>query len=183
MNRHLVSYDLLTPGQDYSELIRAIKRLGEAYHVLYSAWAVLTDKSCVEVRDILKQHGDLLEVYVPFHFKHGKPQGAFEVYLPYAPLASAIQADTNRLYLILLVGLATTDRADARVRSRRVDLRGRALAIGDAAAAATDALVADLVDVDVLDAIDLVVATATDAGATRRASLSSEGDAASSRGS
>ena len=58
-------------------------------------------------RDILKTNGDLLEVYVPFKpdARH-QPRGAFEVYLPYTPIAQTIRADTNRLYLILIVGLS-----------------------------------------------------------------------------
>ena len=85
------------------ELEEALDQGEPTTEILHASQPLETEQ---DNRDILKQHGDLLEVYVPFHFEHGKPQGAFEVYLPYAPLASAIQADTNRLYLILLVGLS-----------------------------------------------------------------------------
>jgi diguanylate cyclase (GGDEF)-like protein len=51
--------------------------------------------------------GPLLEVYVPLRFlRSGSPDGAFEVYLPYAPVAAAIGRDTTRLSLVLLGGLA-----------------------------------------------------------------------------
>ncbi len=51
--------------------------------------------------------GDLLEVYVPLKFTAGdRPAGAFELYLPYAPVAAAIKDDTRTLYLALIAGLA-----------------------------------------------------------------------------
>jgi len=50
--------------------------------------------------------GKLLEVYVPLTFGgETAPSGAFEIYLPYAPVAAAIQHDTVRIYLLLIVGL------------------------------------------------------------------------------
>ena len=52
-------------------------------------------------------YGQLLEVYVPLRFKNGPvPAGAFEIYLPYDPIAAAIDRDTRKLYLILFGGLA-----------------------------------------------------------------------------
>ena len=36
----------------------------------------------------------------------GRPAGAFELYLPYAPVAAAIKDDTRTLYLALIAGLA-----------------------------------------------------------------------------
>jgi diguanylate cyclase (GGDEF)-like protein len=54
-----------------------------------------------------RRFGQLLEVYVPLQFKSGAaPAGAFEINLPYAPIAAAISRDTKRLYLILSGGLA-----------------------------------------------------------------------------
>ena len=52
-------------------------------------------------------YGQLLEVYVPLLFSAGAvPAGAFEIYLPYRPIAAAINRDTKKLYLILFGGLA-----------------------------------------------------------------------------
>ncbi|HEV7527113.1 MAG TPA: diguanylate cyclase, partial [Acidimicrobiia bacterium] len=57
----------------------------------------------------------LLSVYVPLrvsddgHFTDNpaaRVVGAFEIYLPYQPIAHAIDHDTNRLYLTLAAGLA-----------------------------------------------------------------------------
>ena len=51
--------------------------------------------------------GPLLEVYVPLRFSASDaPEGAFEVYIPYGPVAEAINRDTTRLSLILVAGLA-----------------------------------------------------------------------------
>ncbi|MDQ3867571.1 MAG: EAL domain-containing protein [Actinomycetota bacterium] len=51
--------------------------------------------------------GELLEVYVPFRFEGSRePDGVFEVYLPYRPIAAAVAKDTRTLYLLLLAGLA-----------------------------------------------------------------------------
>jgi diguanylate cyclase (GGDEF)-like protein len=50
--------------------------------------------------------GQLLEVYVPLQFgDYQRPAGAFEIYLPYGPIAAAIQRETTRMYLLLLAGL------------------------------------------------------------------------------
>ncbi len=50
--------------------------------------------------------GELLEVYVPLTFPgDARPAGAFELYLPYAPVAATISDDTRSLYLVLLGGL------------------------------------------------------------------------------
>jgi diguanylate cyclase (GGDEF)-like protein len=53
-----------------------------------------------------QRFGQLLEVYLPLRFTAGgPPAGAFELYIPYRPIASAIAADTRRLYLIIIGGL------------------------------------------------------------------------------
>ena len=50
--------------------------------------------------------GRLLEVYVPVTFGGvQEPAGALEIYLPYKPVADAIERDTTRLYLLLFAGL------------------------------------------------------------------------------
>ena len=52
------------------------------------------------------QVGRLLEVYVPVTFGDvPEPAGALEIYLPYEPIADAIERDTTRLYLLLGAGL------------------------------------------------------------------------------
>ncbi len=53
-----------------------------------------------------RRFGSLLEVYTPLRFTQGgRPAGAFELYLPYRPIAAGIAHDTHRLYLFLAAGL------------------------------------------------------------------------------
>ncbi len=48
----------------------------------------------------------MIDSFVPLKFSSlGLPDGAFEVYTPYAPVAAAIAHDTHRLYLALAIGL------------------------------------------------------------------------------
>ncbi len=54
----------------------------------------------------LSRYGPLLEVYVPLRFgADTTPVGAFEIYLPYRPIAEQIARDRLLLYLILAGGL------------------------------------------------------------------------------
>jgi diguanylate cyclase (GGDEF)-like protein len=55
---------------------------------------------------LVKQYGTLLEVYVPIrHAGDAEPAGVFEIYLPYAPTAASIRADTLKAYGVLGLGL------------------------------------------------------------------------------
>jgi signal transduction histidine kinase len=50
--------------------------------------------------------GPLVQAYVPLVFKgNSSPSGAFELYLPYAPVQAAIDRESNQLYLFLAAGL------------------------------------------------------------------------------
>jgi signal transduction histidine kinase len=50
--------------------------------------------------------GELVQVYVPLIFTSGsRPSGAFELYLPYAPVQAAIDRESQQLYGALAVGL------------------------------------------------------------------------------
>ena len=51
--------------------------------------------------------GTFLSVYVPLYFDSnpGLPAGAFELYLPWAPVAAQIQQESRRLYVMLAIGL------------------------------------------------------------------------------
>jgi diguanylate cyclase (GGDEF)-like protein len=52
-------------------------------------------------------YAKLLEVYVPLNFtSRGEPEGVFEIYLPYAPIAAAIADDTRMMVLLLFGALA-----------------------------------------------------------------------------
>lgn len=51
--------------------------------------------------------GPLIQVYVPLVFKGNlNPSGAFELYLPYAPVQAEIDSESHQLYVILAIGLA-----------------------------------------------------------------------------
>jgi hypothetical protein len=53
-----------------------------------------------------RSFGRLLEVYVPIRFDGAEPIGAFELYVPYEPIARETAADATRLYVLLLGALA-----------------------------------------------------------------------------
>ncbi|MGI8707596.1 MAG: putative bifunctional diguanylate cyclase/phosphodiesterase [Actinomycetota bacterium] len=54
-----------------------------------------------------RSFGRLLEVYVPIYFSPSEePAGAFEIYLPYEPIAASINEDVMQLRLWMLGGLA-----------------------------------------------------------------------------
>jgi hypothetical protein len=53
MAAHVITYDLRKPGQDYSALFEAIKRLGGWWHCLESIWIVQTGLTTAQVRDAL----------------------------------------------------------------------------------------------------------------------------------
>jgi len=57
MSAFLVSYDLDKPGQDYADLIAALKKVG-AVKLLYSQWGLITTSTAVQIRDYLKQFID-----------------------------------------------------------------------------------------------------------------------------
>lgn len=51
--------------------------------------------------------GTLIQVYVPLvFFGNAAPSGAFELYLPYAPVQAAVDAESKQLYGLLGLGLA-----------------------------------------------------------------------------
>jgi diguanylate cyclase (GGDEF)-like protein len=58
--------------------------------------------------EVAERHfGKLLEVYVPLVARPGKaPVGVAEIYLDYAPIATAIRRETRTMYLLLLGGVA-----------------------------------------------------------------------------
>jgi hypothetical protein len=58
VNTILIGYDLNRPGQNYAELIAAIKDLGAWWHRLDSTWLVKTWLSPTEVRDELRPYMD-----------------------------------------------------------------------------------------------------------------------------
>jgi hypothetical protein len=58
MSVYLVGYDLRKPGQDYSDLLDAIKSYGTWWHHLDSTWIIETDQTPSQVRDYLSIYLD-----------------------------------------------------------------------------------------------------------------------------
>lgn len=58
MNTYMIGYDLNRPGQDYANLIEAIKKIGSWWHCLDSTWLVKSDATAVQIRDYLAPHID-----------------------------------------------------------------------------------------------------------------------------
>jgi hypothetical protein len=58
MNTILIGYDLNASGQNYDDLIAAIKGLGTWWHGLDSTWIVKSSLSAADVRDLLRSEID-----------------------------------------------------------------------------------------------------------------------------
>lgn len=58
MKSYLIGYDLNNPGQDYEELIEAIKLYSPWWHHLDSTWIIKTDDDAKTIRDHLKAYID-----------------------------------------------------------------------------------------------------------------------------
>lgn len=54
MTVYLITYDLKSPGQDYSALHKAIKALGDHRHDLESVWFVDTNLSAKEIQSSIR---------------------------------------------------------------------------------------------------------------------------------
>jgi len=115
----------------YSDDPALIGRTFPASHELEDA---LKGESVSEVSDLTKaesaqdrRYGQLLEVYVPLRFSPtGPPAGAFELYLPYAPIAAAVNGEIRATYLLLLAGLLLLYVALLRIGRDSMNLRRRA---------------------------------------------------------
>lgn len=58
MNTILISYDLIEPGRDYTNLWDHLKSYGTWSKPLESVWLIKTDLTAAEVRDAAKEHVD-----------------------------------------------------------------------------------------------------------------------------
>jgi hypothetical protein len=54
----IITYDLDSPGQDYSKLIDAIKSYSDWAKISESCWVISSADSCVTIRDNLKNYID-----------------------------------------------------------------------------------------------------------------------------
>lgn len=55
---YMISYDLKTPGKDYSALYDAIKRLGAWWHYLDSTWIIQSRHQVADVSALIRQSID-----------------------------------------------------------------------------------------------------------------------------
>jgi len=55
--KYLITYDLNRPGQDYEDLINAIK-VYENIHVMQSVWFISTDEKAEEIYQYFKNYLD-----------------------------------------------------------------------------------------------------------------------------
>lgn len=58
MSFYMINYDLVQPGQNYDDLIKAIKSYSAWCHVLESCWIVKSDLQPSSIRDALTQYLD-----------------------------------------------------------------------------------------------------------------------------
>lgn len=58
MKCYIISYDLLQPGRNYDALYEAIKKHSKWARINESVWAVVTNKTAVQIRDNLGQYLD-----------------------------------------------------------------------------------------------------------------------------
>lgn len=58
MKTYIIGYDLNRPGQDYADLIAAIKTYSTWWHHLDSTWIIKTNETAQQVRDKLTPHID-----------------------------------------------------------------------------------------------------------------------------
>lgn len=58
-NFYVISYDLKTPGKDYSSLYEAIKSFPDWQHPLESMWVIFTPYSADEISSKLRADGNL----------------------------------------------------------------------------------------------------------------------------
>ncbi|MFA5030330.1 MAG: CRISPR-associated protein Cas2 [Patescibacteria group bacterium] len=58
MNTLLISYDLITPGKDYSRLYEYLRDYAAYCKPLESVWLIKTSKNCPTVKDELVDYTD-----------------------------------------------------------------------------------------------------------------------------
>jgi len=88
--------------------------IGKTYPRSHELKEALSGLVAVEVSELgqdaedstVLRHQKVLEVYVPLRFGATDPKGAFEISLPYAPIAATVREETRTVYLILFAGFA-----------------------------------------------------------------------------
>jgi diguanylate cyclase (GGDEF)-like protein len=114
--------------------------IGQTFEIEGDLGESLDGELTAEVSDLDKaenvderQFGQLLEVYVPVHFGD-QHIGAFEIYVPWAPIAHEIASNTHRTIIVIVGGLVLlwaflfriVMQASRRIRRDRDELARRA---------------------------------------------------------
>lgn len=55
---YMISYDLKSPGRDYTSLYESIKSFGIWWHYLGSTWIIKTSQSVSQVSELIRQRLD-----------------------------------------------------------------------------------------------------------------------------
>ena len=55
---YMISYDLKSPGRDYSSLYETIKSFGTWWHYLESTWIIKTQQTVSQVNELVRQRLD-----------------------------------------------------------------------------------------------------------------------------
>ncbi|WP_455794688.1 SinR family protein [Clostridium butyricum] len=58
MSSKIITYDLCAPGQNYDDLITAIKKYSRWAKITESTWLLVTDDTCKTIRDNLNNYID-----------------------------------------------------------------------------------------------------------------------------
>lgn len=58
MATYIITYDLMKPGQNYPDLIKAVQNYKTYCHLQESVWLIVSEQSAVSVRDDLKKYID-----------------------------------------------------------------------------------------------------------------------------
>lgn len=67
----MISYDLNKPGQNYSELYKAIKNLGSWWHYLDSTWLIDSSFTAIKISEHLRTHMDKNDSLLVFKLGKG----------------------------------------------------------------------------------------------------------------
>ena len=55
---YIISYDLCQPGRNYEQLYQALRSFPNWGKMTESTWAIVSSKTCVEIRDFLCRYID-----------------------------------------------------------------------------------------------------------------------------
>ena len=72
---YLITYDLKSPGRDYSSLYNQIKSYGEWWHYIDSTWIIKTDNSIEEVSNSIRKMMDINECLLIVEITNCKRNG------------------------------------------------------------------------------------------------------------